>query len=201
MKITKLDFSQRPLKAKNAVEEILKPTSPNLYIAPEAGRLLLSHALAKQPKTFELEKPIRLATGWTNALLDPRVKLITKSTGYLGDFGSKAIEAGYPTTAASLQAVSILVGGYGCVERLLKPEKYNRWRVGFSLLDFILSVLNFLGKYVPQLKSASIWFLAVKAIGKIGDEVAEYNFNTREKREILRVIESTSDLTTKTEAR
>ncbi len=195
MKITKSNLSDFSPKTKETIEEILKPTTPNLYLTPGASSILLTKPLSTPPKTYELGRPVKLYTAiLPSALLDPRVKLITKSAGILSDVGSKLIEQGYPIAATHLQGMSIIAGGYGCIERLMKPEKYSRLRLIFSLSDFILSVLNFLGKYVPQLKNASVGLLIVKAFVKVGDEVAEYNFSAQEKRELLKDAQSSASL-------
>jgi len=191
MKITTSNVSNLPPQAKETLDEMLKPTTPNLYLTPQAGSILFSKPLISPLKTYELGSPTSLyAVDLPTAFLHPGVKKGAKVTGILSDFGGKMFETDYPMTAANLQGMSIIVGGYECVERLLKPEKYNRWQLGFALSNLILSVLNFFGKYIPQVKNISGWLLTVKVFVRVGDEIAECIFEPAEKREILKIVQA-----------
>ena len=66
---------------------------------------------------------------------------------------------------------------HGC-----SPEKFGKIRRTLCVTGIILNILNFLCKYIPQLKHLALPLLGVKVLVKGGDKYAEYNFSYKEKK-------------------
>jgi hypothetical protein len=196
MQVNQVNLSKFSPKAKQTIEEILNRTTPTLYSSPGASTLLLAQTPSALVKTYPLQQPVRLyateLSAGTSDLVSRKIKLATETAGILSDFGGKVLVYDYPSTAVGLQGLSVFVGAYGCIDKLLKPEKYSHWRRVFCLADFVVTVLNFLGNFIPQLKNASTALLGIKVVIKIGDKVEEYKFSLREKqgRELFSSIQS-----------
>jgi hypothetical protein len=201
MQINQVNLSTLPPRARQTTEEALQPGSPNLYVSPVVSRWLTAQSPPSTlPQTYHFAAPASFYTATLplskTDLMNPKTKLAFETAAILTDAGGKLLQPDFPQTASALQGINIFVGGYSCLEKLLKPEKYSSLRRAFCALDVLLSVLNFLGNFVPQLKSASSWLLGIKVIVKVGDKIEEYNYRASEPqgKKILQALQESPEL-------
>jgi hypothetical protein len=195
MKLINTNLSAFRPQAQQTIEDVLRPTSPNLYLTRKADAVLEVTTPLGPLRSYQFPSPVGFYSGnlsFDKLLLHPNTKVALESTGLVADFGGKVFDVGHPDVAVAFQGVSVFIGAYGCIEKMMKPNEYGRTRRVFCFADLAMSVLIFLGQFIPPLKNASTAFLGIKLAVRVGDKIVERTYKAREPegRLLLQAIQS-----------
>jgi hypothetical protein len=179
------------------IREGIEKNIADLYLSQKAQRILSPPAGVSDLQRFAFPSPISLHPAKLNLkpfILAPKTEFAMSAANAGSDYLSKLLTVEHPQIAVSLGGVGVFVGAYGCLSKMMQPEKYNRWRRTLCVSDVALSILLFLGKIfpIPQLTAAQNWFLGVKFVIKVSDTWVEkmYKANDPNAQKLLEAISS-----------
>lgn len=166
---------------RNTLQNMQNDAAHNIYFTPPVASLLLKHGVTTaaevyDPGTRTVFYPANAPVN-DKGLLDARGQVVLYALDVITTASPQLLAHLAPDLAPPVSGLNIIVGVFGCIDKLAHSGQSKRVGGAFCMADMAVRTLLFLGNYVPRLQQMAYGLISVQMLIKIGGKWAEIKSN------------------------